>query len=116
MDAKKRDAPEQKSMKNRVAVVGSGVAGLSAAYLMHRNGKKVTLYESAPRCGGHALTVDSTAGPVDLGFQVRETKRKRDRAPHDNFCARHRHFIIARTPPNEPLLPFALLYIHFFFP
>ena len=58
--------------KNKVAVVGSGVAGLSAAYLMHRNGKDVTLYESAPRCGGHALTVDSTAGPVDLGFQVRK--------------------------------------------
>ena len=54
----------------RVAVVGSGVAGLSAAYILHRNGVRVTLYEAAAACGGHALTVDSTAGPVDLGFQV----------------------------------------------
>jgi len=59
------------SNQNRVAVVGSGIAGLSAAYLMHRNGRQVTLYEAAATCGGHALTVDSTAGPVDLGFQVR---------------------------------------------
>ena len=54
-----------------MAVVGSGVSGLSAAYLMHRNGKNVTLFESGDVCGGHALTVNSTAGPVDLGFQVR---------------------------------------------
>ena len=59
--------PERRS----VAVVGSGVAGLSAAYLMHRNGRDVTLFEAGDAYGGHALTVDSTAGPVDLGFQVR---------------------------------------------
>ena len=82
-----------KNTKKKVAVVGSGVAGLSAAYLMHRNGKDVTLYESAPRCGGHALTVDSTAGPVDLGFQVGEkTKRaahgRRKRAPRAPLSCR----------------------------
>jgi monoamine oxidase len=85
-DAKKhKNAPESgtnvkhaKDGGNRVAVIGSGVAGLSAAYLMHRNGRRVTLYESAAQCGGHALTVDSTAGPVDLGFQVRGSKRKRE--------------------------------------
>jgi|TARA_B110000977_G_scaffold200360_1_gene290580 monoamine oxidase len=57
--------------QKHVAVVGSGIAGLSAAYLAHRNGFKVTLFESSDTCGGHALTVDSTVGPVDLGFQVR---------------------------------------------
>lgn len=55
-----------------VAVVGAGIAGLSAAYLLARQGKKVTLFESEERCGGHALTVDTEEfGPVDLGFQVR---------------------------------------------
>ena len=57
--------------RKRVAVVGSGIAGLSAAYLAHRNGHDVTLFERGDVCGGHALTVDSSVGPVDLGFQVR---------------------------------------------
>mmetsp|Transcript_1925 Transcript_1925/g.7990 ORF Transcript_1925/g.7990 Transcript_1925/m.7990 type:complete len:1321 (-) Transcript_1925:972-4934(-) len=56
--------------RKRVAVVGSGIAGLSAAYLAHRNGHDVTLFERDDVCGGHALTVDSSVGPVDLGFQV----------------------------------------------
>ena len=66
-----------KARAGSVAVVGSGVSGLSAAYLMHRNGKNVTLFESGDVCGGHALTVDSTAGPVDLGFQVRSATAAR---------------------------------------
>jgi predicted NAD/FAD-binding protein len=44
---------------------------------MHRNGKNVTLFEAGDVCGGHALTVDSTAGPVDLGFQVRSATAAR---------------------------------------
>ena len=55
--------------RKRVAVVGSGIAGLSAAYLAHRNGHDVTLFERGDVCGGHALTVDSSVGPVDLGFR-----------------------------------------------
>ncbi|PRW60674.1 cyclopropane-fatty-acyl-phospholipid synthase [Chlorella sorokiniana] len=54
----------------RVAVVGSGISGLSAAWLLHRNGAKVTLFESEASCGGHTLTDTSSGFPVDLGFQV----------------------------------------------
>lgn len=55
-----------------VAVVGAGISGLASAYLLAKQGKKVTLFESDDRCGGHALTVDTKEfGPVDLGFQVR---------------------------------------------
>ncbi|EIE24233.1 cyclopropane fatty acid synthase [Coccomyxa subellipsoidea C-169] len=56
--------------RKRVAVVGSGITGLSAAWLLHRSGASVTLYESESRCGGHTLTDDSPGYPVDLGFQV----------------------------------------------
>jgi predicted NAD/FAD-binding protein len=56
-----------KARAGSVAVVGSGVSGLSAAYL----------FEAGDVCGGHALTVDSTAGPVDLGFQVRSATAAR---------------------------------------
>jgi len=41
----------------RVAVVGSGVAGLTAAYLLQR-AYDVTLYEADDRLGGHAHTHD----------------------------------------------------------
>ena len=54
-----------------VAVIGAGIGGLASAYLLAQKGKKVTLFESEPTCGGHALTVDTKEfGPVDLGFQV----------------------------------------------
>ena len=68
--SKSRMPPEDKA--ETVAVVGAGISGLASAYLLAKQGKKVTLFESEERCGGHALTVDTKEfGPVDLGFQVR---------------------------------------------
>ena len=57
-----------------VAVVGSGVSGLTAAYLLQRR-YEVTLIEADDRLGGHAHTHDvdtADAGllPVDTGFIV----------------------------------------------
>ena len=50
-----------------------GVAGLGAAYLLSRRGHcRVTLYEKEDALGGHALTIESPAGPVDVGFQARD--------------------------------------------
>lgn len=54
----------------RIAVVGSGITGLSSAWLLHRSGAKVTLFEAEPSCGGHTLTDSTGQWPVDLGFQV----------------------------------------------
>ncbi|HEY5636357.1 MAG TPA: FAD-dependent oxidoreductase, partial [Burkholderiales bacterium] len=57
----------------RIAIVGAGIAGLSAAWLLARR-HAVTLFESDARLGGHANTVDVTLGgvthPVDTGFLV----------------------------------------------
>jgi predicted NAD/FAD-binding protein len=55
-----------------IAVVGSGIGGLSAAWILAEAGHNITLFEAEDRIGGHALTVDSyEGGPrVDLGFQV----------------------------------------------
>ena len=58
----------------RVAVIGSGVAGLTAAYVLNRR-DQVTLFEADARLGGHAHTHDvpqadgRTLG-VDTGFIV----------------------------------------------
>jgi predicted NAD/FAD-binding protein len=58
----------------RVAVIGSGVAGLTAAYLLQR-AYHVTLFEADGRLGGHSHTHDVPASggrsvTVDSGFIV----------------------------------------------
>jgi predicted NAD/FAD-binding protein len=58
----------------RIAIVGSGIAGLGSAWLLRRQGHDVTLFEALPRLGGHTHTVDVTlagvSAPVDTGFLV----------------------------------------------
>jgi predicted NAD/FAD-binding protein len=54
-----------------IAVVGSGISGLTAAYDLHRQGHRIRLFESEPTLGGHATTIDVPGGPaVDIGFIV----------------------------------------------
>ncbi|MGW6917140.1 NAD(P)/FAD-dependent oxidoreductase [Kitasatospora sp. NPDC054939] len=59
----------------RVAVVGAGVAGLTAAYELARAGVAVELFEADGRLGGHAHTQEAV-GPdgrvlaLDTGFLV----------------------------------------------
>ena len=63
--------------EKHVAVIGSGIAGLSAAWLISQS-TRVTLYESDGRLGGHANTVDVPTRhgsiSVDTGFIVYNEK------------------------------------------
>ena len=59
--------------KPRIAVIGSGISGLSAAWLL-RNSADITLYEANKRFGGHTHTYSvqemSNTVPIDTGFMV----------------------------------------------
>ena len=57
-------------MTKNVAVIGSGVSGLTAAYELSRRGHAVTIFEKEDRVGGHSLTVEVDGTPLDVGFQV----------------------------------------------
>ena len=62
----------------KVAVIGSGPAGLACAQQLARVGHAVTLFEKNSNLGGHSNTVDveiaSTHYPVETGFIVLNDK------------------------------------------
>lgn len=68
---KKADTNETQKLK--IAVLGAGISGLSAAYLLSKK-HEVDLYEKEQRLGGHARTTiveeDGKKFGVDTGFLV----------------------------------------------
>jgi len=57
----------------KIAVIGSGIAGNSAAWALSKK-HEITVYEKRDRLGGHSATVDivhrGKTIPVDTGFIV----------------------------------------------
>ena len=52
--------------RHRVAIIGSGGAGLAAAYELLRCGLDVTVYEATDRVGGRLFTIPSSTGDGNL--------------------------------------------------
>ncbi|MFE3866560.1 NAD(P)/FAD-dependent oxidoreductase [Flavobacterium sp. LS2P90] len=57
-------------MKQDVIIVGAGLAGLSAAIYLHRQGRKVLVLEASERAGGRIKTDSYEGFLLDRGFQV----------------------------------------------
>lgn len=54
----------------RVIVVGAGVAGVTAGYLLRRAGAEITILEAAPHWGGRIKRLEGFADfPIDLGAE-----------------------------------------------
>lgn len=85
-----------------IAVVGSGISGLSTAWLLSQR-HNVTVYEQADRIGGHSNTVTvPVAGksiPVDTGFIVYNQQT------YPNLTALFEHF---NVPTQESDMSFAV--------
>lgn len=78
--------------KQNIAVIGSGIAGLSAAWLLAMR-HRVTLYEADNHIGGHANTVDVDTPDgriaVDTGFIVYNERN------YPNLTALFKHLGVA---------------------
>jgi predicted NAD/FAD-binding protein len=92
--------------RQHIAVIGSGISGLSAAWLLSQR-HHVTLFEADRRAGGHSNTVEavtrtataSTRVPVDTGFIVY------NRATYPNLCALFEHLDV---PTRETDMSFSV--------
>ena len=58
----------------KIAVIGSGISGTSAAYYLNKLGYDVSLFEAGDYFGGHTNTVqvslEGKKTPIDTGFLV----------------------------------------------
>jgi predicted NAD/FAD-binding protein len=67
----------RRAPRKKVAIIGSGSAGIGALWALNRTHHDVYMYEAADRLGGHTNTVDFQVGKyktaVDTGFIVLNT-------------------------------------------
>ena len=56
-------APKTLSKQHRIAVIGGGMAGLSAAWHLRQKGIWADVFEAAPRTGGRMFTVRDAMAP-----------------------------------------------------
>jgi predicted NAD/FAD-binding protein len=54
----------------KVAIIGSGIAGLMAARTLHQAGADITVYEKSPRIGGHVHTDVRPFNGEDFPFEI----------------------------------------------
>ena len=59
-----------------IAIIGAGLAGLTAAYELNDKDAHVDVYEATDRVGGKLYTVAFEAGPTDMGAEAFMARRQ----------------------------------------
>ncbi len=84
----------------KIAVIGSGIAGLGCAWLLQQH-HDITVYEAADRLGGHSNTVEVMGRegpvPVDTGFIVY------NEVNYPNLTGLFAHLGVTTRPSNMSL-------------
>src|SRR5690606_11193494 len=60
-----------------IAIIGTGIAGLSAAQALHAAGQNVELFDKSHGSGGRMSSKRSDAGSLDLGAQYFTARDRR---------------------------------------
>ncbi|AYG70378.1 MULTISPECIES: FAD-dependent oxidoreductase [Rhizobium] len=71
-----------------IVIVGGGLAGLTAAYHLHRNGLDFTLVEARERLGGRILTADPQTDVSHDGFDLGPSWLARHASVGSGICTR----------------------------
>ena len=86
----------------KIAIIGAGIAGLGAAWALHRD-HDIHVFEAQAHAGGHANTVlaphDGETRPVDTGFLVYNTR---------NYPYLTRLFDLLQVPTKPSEMSFAV--------
>lgn len=97
--------------RKKVAIIGSGSAGIGALWALNRTPHDVYIYEAANRLGGHTNTVEFKKGKfqtlVDTGFIVLNTATYRSPAhpsqyPKLTSSSKLHRFLKGHKCPNGP--------------
>ncbi len=92
--------PKNKSTQPVIAIVGAGIAGLHAAYVLKNAGYASTLYEATQRSGGRIFTVPEMMGKglwTEMGGEFIDTD-------HEDMINLAKHFnlpLLDRQAGNE---------------
>jgi oxygen-dependent protoporphyrinogen oxidase len=109
-----------KSVPQRVAIIGAGIAGLTAAHRLTTKGHSVRLFEATNRIGGAIRTEISDGWLVEGGpnslllnhpnaeYLIHELNLESE-LQESNPTARKRYIVRGGKPIAVPLSPFALL-------
>lgn len=105
-------SPVNRPCRKKVAIVGSGSAGIAALWALNRTYHDVYIYEAAPRLGGHTNTAEWRQGKfktlVDTGFIVMNSATYRKFSQYMT-CARYSCLCKRSTNPRiQPTLSTSL--------
>ncbi len=107
---REKATPIRKTKKDKVAIIGSGLAGLACAYDLIRQGYPVTVFEAAPESGGFLRTIPENRLPKkvvddeisyiqELGVEIKTNTPVKDLSTIFNQSYRAIFIATARRSP-----------------